>query len=331
LRNIGLGLIGLGYVGRIHLRNAMKLSTARLVAVSDISRKALGEAEKAGVKKTFTRYEQLLEDPEIDAVVIALPTHLHMKCAVDVAESGKHIFLEKPIARNTVEAKEIIAAAKKNAVELMIGYPLRFHSEFSKLKEKIKSGVLGEIEVAYASYISSGPFLHRAEGHIPRPVPDWWFHKELTGGGALMDVGSHIINLLRWFFGEILNVKSRLGHRFNLDMEDQAVCLANFESKTLGVINVGWFSQKYQLKVELLGSVGHAEARHEPPNTIFARALSAAQMLATGNSEFHRPHLAELQYFVRCLVNELPPHPSGEDGLKDLEAISQAYQNELSL
>ncbi len=145
MKKIGLGLIGLGYVGRIHLRNSLKLAHARLVAVSDISRKALREAERIGAKKTFTKYERLLECPEIDAVIIALPTHLHKQSAIDVAESGKHIFLEKPIARNVLEAKEIIAAAERNDVELMIGYPLRFHQEFSELKEKIKSGELGEI------------------------------------------------------------------------------------------------------------------------------------------------------------------------------------------
>lgn len=326
MKKVGLGLIGLGYIGKVHLRHSLKLANSRLVAVSDLSKKALNEARNVGVKKTFINYEQLLKERDIDAVIIALPTHLHLQCAKQAAEAKKHIFLEKPIARNVAEAKEIISVARRNSVKLMIGYPLRFNTKFCSLKEKIGSGVLGDVEVAYASYISSGPFFHRAESYVPSPVPEWWFKKELTGGGALVDLGSHMINLLRSYFGEITDIKSRLRHRFNMEFEDCAICLAEFESETLAMISVGWFSQEYQLKVELLGSVGHAKAQHLPSNPI----VTAAQLLTTGNSQFYWPHFAELQYFIRCLIHNLSPSPSGEDALKDLEAISLAYKNEIS-
>ena len=326
MNKIRLGLIGLGYIGKIHLRNCLKLNDANLVAVSDLSKRALKTAKNAGIK-TFTDYERLLKDPAIDAVIIALPTHLHFQCAKQVAEAKKHILLEKPIARNVAEAKEIISAAQRNSVKLMIGYPLRFSIPFRRVKGKIKTGTLGDIVVAYATYISTGPFFHRAESHIPAPVPDWWFRKELTGGGALMDLGVHMINLLRWYFGEITDIKSHFGHRFNMDFEDSATCLINFKSGTLVVVNVGWFSQEYHLKIDLLGSVKHYSVQRIPPNPL----RTAVQMLTTGKSEFHRPHLEELQYFVNCLKNDLPPSPSGQDGLKDLEAISQAYQNEIRL
>jgi predicted dehydrogenase len=147
------------------------------------------------------------------------------------SRSKKHIFLEKPIAKNTTEAKEIISAAQRNSVKLMVGYPLRFDVAFRNIKEKIKSGTLGDVEIAYATYISAGPFFHRAESQAPAPVPEWWFNKELTGGGALIDTDIHIINLLRWYFGEIADIKSHLKYRFNLDFEDSATCIAKFESE----------------------------------------------------------------------------------------------------
>ena len=327
MKKVGLGIIGLGYIGKVHLRHSLKLANTHLIAVSDLSKKALKKARKTGVKKTFRNYEELLKDPDINSVIIALPTHLHLKCAKQAAEAGKHIFLEKPIARNVEEAREIISATRRNSVKLMVGYPLRFNTTFQNLKEKIKNGVLGDVEVANATYISSGPFFHRTEAYAPTPVPEWWFKKELTGGGVLIDLGCHIINLLRWYFGEIIDIKSHLGHRFNMDLEDNAICLAKFESGTMGVINVGWFSQEYQLKVELLGSVKHASAQHLPSNPLF----TAAQMLTGGTSKFYWPHLAELQYFVKCLIHDLDPSPSGEDALKDLEAISLAYKNQIRL
>lgn len=105
----------------------------------------------------------------------------------------------------------------------MIGYPLRFSTAFNNLKKEVENGTIGEVETAHATYISTGPFMHRAEAYAPIPVPEWWFKKELTGGGALIDLGSRIINLLRWYFGEITDIKGYFEHRYNLDLEDNAI------------------------------------------------------------------------------------------------------------
>lgn len=327
MKKIGLGIIGLGYIGKTHLQNSFKLTNIKTLAVSDISKRALRNAKNAGIKKTYDDYEKLLDDPDIDAVVISLPTHLHLPCTKRAAEKGKHVFLEKPIARNVQEAQEIISAAQKNSVKLMIGYPLRFNSTFRALKEKIDNGTLGDVEIAYAANISSGPFFHRAQEYAPAPVPEWWFNKELTGGGALIDLGSHMINLLRWYFGEIRNIQAHLGYRFNLDFEDSATCLAKFESGTLATINVGWFSQQSHLRVELFGTVSVAFSEHVSTNPL----ITAIQMLTTGRSKYFQAHFAELQYFVNCIVQDRDPSSTGEDGLKDLKAITQAYKNQINL
>jgi len=327
MKKIKLGLIGLGFIGKTHLRNSLRLANADLIAVSDISKRALNDAQKLGVKRAFSNYEELLKDRQLDAVIIALPTHLHLKCAKRAAEDKKHILLEKPIARNVAEAKEIVSIAQKNSVKLMIGYPLRFNAIMSNLRGKIKSGVLGDVAIAHATYVNPGPFQHREQDYAPTPVPEWWFNKELTGGGALIDLGSHMINLLRWYFGEIADIKSHLGYRFNLDLEDHAICLAKFESGTTAVINVGWFSQEYQLKVELLGTVKHAVAQNIPPKRISA----AIQMLTMNTTPFWRPFAVELEYFANCIANDVRPSPSGNDGLKDLEAIESAYRNSIQL
>lgn len=327
MQKVRLGLIGLGYIGKTHLRNSLRLANASLEAVADVSKRALNDAKKDGVKKTFTSYEQLLEDPQIDAVIIALPTHLHLNCAKKAAEAKKHVLLEKPIAKNATEAREIISAVQKNHVKLMIGYPLRFNKVLCNLKTKLNSSELGDVVLAYATNVSTGPFMHRSRGYAPVPVPEWWFKKELTGGGALIDLGSHMINLLRWYFGEFAVIKSYLGYRFNLDFEDQATCLGRFKSGETAVINVGYFSQKYQLKVELLGTVEHAVAASVPPNPITA----AVQMLTTGTSSFWQPYIAELEYFVNCIVNDVQPCPSGNDGLKDLQTIESAYKESMQL
>ena len=327
MEKIRLGLIGLGYIGKTHLRNCLKLDSATLVAVSDVSNKALKLVKKLGIKKTYTDYKTLLNDNTIDAVIIALPTHLHAPCAKEAAEKRKHILLEKPLARNVDEGKQIISAVHKHNVKLMVGYPLRFSPVFQALKDQIESGELGEIQIAYATHIASGPFLSRSEGDIPRPVPEWWFNRELTGGGALIDLGSHVINLTRWYFGEIKNIKAYIGHRFNFDFEDHATCIANFTSGTKVIINVGWFSRQLTLEVELFGTVGHAYARHSPPG----RVTRAIQNILRKTPKYYLLHLTELSHFVDCIKEDKQPSPSGEEALKDLEAIEKAYKDKIVL
>jgi predicted dehydrogenase len=311
----------------IHLRHSLKLANAQVVAAADLSPKALKEAKSFGVKKTFSNYEDLLKDPQVDAVLISLPTHLHLKCMQQAAEAKKAVFLEKPIATNVEEAKEILSLAEQNSVKLMLGYPLRFDPAFGKLKRDLDNGLIGDVENAHATYISSGPFFHRAEGYSPVPVPDWWFNIQSTGGGVLVDLGCHVINLLRWFFGEIIDIKGYFGHRFNMDFEDSAMCLAKFNSGTVSAINVGWFSQEYLLRVDLLGSVRNVSATHMPPSQI----TSAYQMLTKGIQTFFEPHLWELQHFINCCIEDTPPVSTGLDGLRDLEAISKAYKNTITL
>jgi predicted dehydrogenase len=327
LSNVKLGIIGLGYIGQIHLRHSQKLQNAQVTAVADMSPKALEQAKTYGVKKTYTDYVDLLRDPEVDAVLISLPTHLHLKCTQAAAEAKKQIFLEKPISVTVDEAKEIISAAQRNSVKLMVGYPLRFNRNFGAVKADLENGLIGDVENAHATYISSGPFFHRAEGYSPVPVPEWWFDTRYTGGGVLTDLGCHIINLLRWYFGEIVDVKAQFGHRFNMDFEDSAMCLARFESGTLAAINVGWFSQQYTLKLDFLGSVRNVSVAHNPPSQI----STAMQMLTRGITDFFQPHLDELQYFVDCLIADRAPSPTGLDGLRDLEVIAKAYKNTIQL
>jgi len=280
-----------------------------------------------GVKQTFTDYNLLLKQPTIDAVLISLPTHLHAPCAINAAEEGKHVFLEKPLARNPEEGKKILSTARKNNVKLMVGYPLHFASNFRNLKKRMESGALGDIQTAHAVNIASGPFLHRAEGTIPKPVPEWWFKKELTGGGALQDLGSHMINLTRWYFGEVNNIKAYLGYRFNLNFEDHAICIANFTSGTTAIINVGWFSQKTAVDIELFGTVAHASAYHQSPSKV----ITAIQLLLGRTPKFFVPYLEEVSHFVNCIKEDTQPSPSGEDALKDLETITRAYKNQIRL
>lgn len=326
-KRINLGLIGLGFIGMVHLKNCLRLKNAKVVAVADLSKKALNFARENGVKQLFTDYNTLLKQRAIDAVLISLPTHLHAPCAISAAEAGKHIFLEKPLARNPNEGRKIISMIKKNDVKLMVDYPLRFTKDFKDLKGKIERGVLGDIQTAHAFNIGAGPFFHRLELTTPRPVPEWWFDEELTGGGALIDIGSHMINLARWYFGEIKSIKAYLGRRFHFNLEDYAICIAKLESEVTALINVGWFSQKALVGIEVFGTVAHESSFRPSSNKV----VTAIQLILGRTPKFFAPYMKAISYFVDCVKSDVEPTLSGVDALKDLEAIEQAYKNAIML
>jgi len=326
VKKVNLGVIGLGFIGKVHLRNCLNLTSVRVIAAADTSKRALNYAREFGVKQLFTDYHKLLKLKDLDAVIISLPTHLHAECAISAMEEGKHVLLEKPLARNPEEGKEIISAARKNHVKFMVGYQFRFAPEFVNLKREIESGVLGDIQLAYAVDIAAGPFLHRSENNAPRPVPEWWLNKELAGGGALIDLGCHMINLLRWYLGEISDIKAYLGYRFNFDFEDHATCIINFENGSSAVVNVGWFSQNVAVGVELFGTVSYARAYRFSSNKI----ITAIKLILGKTPRYFIPYLREISHFIDYINNCNDENRlSGEDALKDLEAIAKAYKKQI--
>lgn len=327
MKELNLGLIGLGMQGRIHLRNCLRLEGVRVAGVSDISKKALLFARRKGIKNRYRDYNRLLNDGNVDAVIISLPNHLHLESTVRAAEAGKDVFLEKPLARDAREGEKVLSAVRRNGVRFMLGYPLRFHKLFNEIRDKILDGFFGEVQIADASNVCHGPFSSKSDSSGPSPVPSWWFRRELTGGGALLDLGSHLINLLTWYFGEVIDTKSYLGYRFNMDFEDLAVGVLRFDGGPIAIIKAGWFSKDFQLCLQVCGSAKSSVVQIAPTSLgSFFNAIRA-KMGKFG----HDPFYEELHYFVNCLRSDISPTPSGEEGLTDLRVISTMYENASAL
>jgi predicted dehydrogenase len=324
LKQINLGIIGFGIEGKVMLRNSLRLKGARIEAVADLSEKARSAAKKSGVKNVYEKYEDLLKDDKIDGVIIGLPNFLHQEAAVKSAEAGKHILLEKPLARNVEEGEKILSAVKKNGVKLMIGFNMRFNPVLSRIHDQIANGFYGEVQIAEATNISGGPFSPRSDSIGPVRVPSWWLDKELVGGGALLDLGSHVIDLLIWYFGEVDSVSSYLKYVFRTDLEDAATCILKFKNGTVGTVKVGWFSKGYIESLQVCGTAKNTLVQLAPNSTssILWKGI-VGKFGLTKNS----PRYLELQHFVSCLQKDEQPQPSGEEGLRSLQAISSAYRN----
>jgi predicted dehydrogenase len=155
-------------------------------------------------------------------------------------------------------------------------------------------------------------------------VPNWWFDKELVGGGALLDLGIHMVDLLAWYFGEVESVSSYLGYAFNMSAEDTATCIIKFKKGPLAVVNAGWFSRDHFVSISLNGTSRNFSA------AVFKKSIlrivwndfkSIAGRGAGGSTA------EELKYFVDCISRDVDPSPSAKDGLSDLRIISMAYEH----
>jgi myo-inositol 2-dehydrogenase / D-chiro-inositol 1-dehydrogenase len=324
LKQLNLGIIGLGNQGKLHLQNCLLNKELNIAGVADTSKRALEYATNKGVRKTYINYEDLLKDKSIDAVIINLPNFLHLESATKAAEAGKNILLEKPIAGRLNDGEKIVSSVDKNGVKLMLGYSLRFNPLLRDLRAKILDGYFGEIEIAEATNISNGPFTSRADRKGPVPVSSWWFDKELVGGGALLDLGIHMINLLVWYFGDVESVSSYLGHSFKMNVEDAATCIIKFRKGPLAVVNAGWFSKDYFNSISLNGT-------SRSFSTVFSKKSRLKFVWNDLKSIVGRGDVGsnaeELRYFVDCISRDVEPSPSAKEGLLDLRIISMAYEN----
>ena len=252
-----VGIVGLGHMGQLHMQNAMRVDGVEVVAAADKSPKSRKYAERFHVK-TYDDYCKLIDQEELDAVIVSLPNFLKKEGVFYAAEKGLDIFLDKPISRNLAEAEEIVRKVQKQNVRMMLGVNYRYFPCMQKLKAKLDSGEIGDPVIATSELVMNGPISHAL---VPVPIPEWWLSKDLAGGGALLDLGYHLIDGLCWLMGDFEVSYSNLGHKMNLPVEDAGTIVLNSKnSHATAVVNVGWFSKSifpdFNFRINMHGTVG---------------------------------------------------------------------------
>jgi predicted dehydrogenase len=187
LSQVRFGLIGAGAIAHYAAETIARHRHAKLVAVQDLHLERLKNLQqKHSLEFAHEKVEDLLANKSVDAVYIAVPNKFHIPLAIDALKAGKHVILEKPFAMNAAEAEKAIAVAKSNGVVLNVGMNQRFHPDSQKIKQLIEQGVLGEIYHAKA--------IWRRRAGIPK-LGTWFGSREIAGGGALYDIGVHVLDL----------------------------------------------------------------------------------------------------------------------------------------
>ncbi len=332
---VNFGVIGAGGIAfRKTIPGMLKARNCRLVAVMDpagVDR----VAGAFGVAKAYTKEADLLADPEVRAVYIASPVYCHAKQIIMAAEAEKHILCEKPLCLNLKQAKAAIAACRKHKVLLQEGYMMKFHGAHAKIKELIDAGRLGKI-VSMRAQLSCW---------YPRIGGAWRQDPKLGGGGALIDMATHLYDLLEYFAGPIRRVAALVGTLVqDYKSDDASTTLLEFKSGAHATVDCFYCipDEASRTRLEIYGSQGAiltegtiGQSKAGKMEGIFG--LGAAGYDAAQDKDVARklqripfrainPYTAECEHFADCVLEgRQPALNNAENALHILAVTERAY------
>jgi UDP-N-acetylglucosamine 3-dehydrogenase len=303
-----VGVVGAGFIGAIHLSAYANMPEMEVVGVAD----ALPEIAATGAAvvgaRAYSSYEDLVSAEEVEIVDICLPTVYHRDLALKAAREGKHVIVEKPLARTLQDAEAIIEAFDGNAERLFVGHVVRFFPEYAKIKAMIEAGDLGTVGVARTSRRS--PFL-----------TGWndWYADWRMSGGVLLDLVIHDFDFLRWTLGEVERVyaKGVLGREYN--RLDYALVTLRFESGAIAHVEGQWgYPGPFNYSIEVAGSraLVTVDSTEPAPVQLLGGATGSGESpdVVTGRSPFQ----TELEHFIRCIATGEEPDVDARDAYEAL-------------
>ncbi|MFC7157975.1 Gfo/Idh/MocA family protein [Halomarina halobia] len=337
-RELAVGLLGVGHIGTVHLQTASTLEGVTVAAAADAVEGNRERAKRLGVRRTYDDYADLLASESLDAVVVALPPFLHADAAVAAAEAGCDVFVEKPFARTPEEGRRMLDAADAAGVSVGVDHTIRYQPEMRRLKELLDEGRLGHVPIASISRINNGPF---DAPPARSKVPTWQLDPEATGGGALMDLGIHLLDVLEWFFGDLTVEHAVTDRQLNLPYEDAATVVVRGERGTTATLTCGFFQWETPPDVtsylRLDGIADSVVSTDYVPRRFTTYAARSAlenlgRRLRGDEPEYFKPtyyyqaHYWALRDFLDAVRDGESPPVGGETGLRMVEHVREAYR-----
>jgi predicted dehydrogenase len=289
------GMIGCGDVTEIKSGPGFqKANNSALVAVMRRNGMlAKDYAERHGVPRWYADASKLMNDPEVDAVYIATPPSSHKQYTLMAARTGKPVYVEKPMALNFAECQEMIAACKTAGVPLFIAYYRRALPRFLKIKELVDSGAIGQVRFVSVA-------LYQAAGDLNVAAPPWRVVPEISGGGLFVDLASHTLDFLDYFFGPIASVRgcaANQGGRYQA--EDIVTGLFQFESGVQGIGVWCFTAAEKSDDVRIVGSGGEISFATFDDRPILLKTGAGLTEFSVSNP----PHIQ--QPLIQTIVDEL--------------------------
>jgi predicted dehydrogenase len=231
-RVLKMGIVGFGKLGLLHTGIFNGLENSRVVAIADTSAPMLSllKSKMDGVQ-VYQSHNAMLKECDLDGVIIATPSNLHVPIALDCVASRRPVMIEKPLSTTFDEALPLVRALADEPVTNMVAYMTRHVDTFRTAREAITSGALGKLQSFRSSmYI----------GQLFRPGKGWRYSKKASGGGVLITQNSHLIDQLVWMFGDVEWVSGHQRHLYSTDVEDCAHAYFKFANGLTGYLDSSW-------------------------------------------------------------------------------------------
>ncbi len=338
---IRVGILGMGGISEAHIPNYVNNKRAVLAAICDSDAEWLAtEKQRLGIEQAYTDYRELLSNPDIDAVVVCLPTYLHAEASIAALKAGKHVLCEKPMACTAVEAKAMCDAAAESGKKLMISHNQRFGKDIKTLHSLNKAGMFGELYCIRLAW-------RRPPGMLPTPrsyrsngvmYNRNWFNEKDKGGGVLRDLGTHLLDLALYItdFPEMSEASCSLYRKFfpeleagelekyTIDAEDMAIGHIKFDSGLSMQLEVSFCSMVEQeaLLTEIYGTKGGASRRGSTLKLIhYTDNYYSCDTIKQFRCETTIPDEA----FLDCIINDTEPFVTGEQGMQVVKILDALY------
>ena len=328
---VRLGILGTGEVFRdFHLPVLLESDRVELVAAGNLRPASLQVlAQEFGIPKTYTDFDLMAQDAEIDAVLIGLPNYLHAPVTIQMLQAGKHVLCEKPMAMTVAEARRMIDAADASGRKLMIAHMWRFDREIRWLRDVIDSGILGSVFKVKAQVVwEEGPTLD-----------SWYARREYVGGGALTDMGVHPIDTFSSLFHDSIRptrVFAQMGAYFHpIEVEDTANVIIEYDNGMAAVLEAGYyhsFSDGLPGSVQVFGTEGYARTFPTELHCTIEGAWGQYRPCMPPRSQHQdlTMYAAQLEHFVDCVLSDKDPTPDGRQGLWAVAVLEAAYCSAVS-
>ncbi|RPF54236.1 Gfo/Idh/MocA family protein [Aquisalibacillus elongatus] len=317
---VKFGIISTANIARKALIPAMmRAEHAEVVAISSGSGKAQAVADEFGIPKAYDRYEGVLEDPDVEAVYIPLPNHLHKEWVFKAAEAGKHILCEKPAGLNADEMVEMEAACEKHGVKFMEAFMYQFHAQHERVKELVAAGEIGDVKLMRASF--SFP-LRNPDGNIRVDAE--------KGGGSVYDVGSYCLhtfqNILDDEVADVF-VQGDVSPEFKVDMSARG--LVNMRSGVRAMFDSG-FETEMRHEYEVVGTHGSIKVPRAYRPDAFGH--EGQVIVEKGNEKrveriYSDQYKEEVEHFADVVLNDVSPRNSYEMSKKNMRVIDACYES----
>ena len=317
-----VGIVGVGFMGTTHAAGWAETPAEIVGFTAETKKEASSLAEQYDVKAVSSLDEML---PKVDVVDICSPTHLHYEMALKAAAAGKHIVCEKPLARTTRQAREIVSACRKAGVQLLVAHVVRFFPEYALAHAAVAEGQIGKPGVIR---------LHRGSYRPKKPAGNW-FLDEVKSGGILMDLMIHDYDYARWVAGDVETVSARRVTERHIEATvDYGLVILGHRSGALSHIAGAWAypPPTFRTHLEIAGDRGliafDSDGTAPIQNLILKRGGADAPDVALPSSPVSEsPYTTQIKEFYSALADGAAARVSATDGLAAVQIAEAAIQS----